>query len=556
MRRVLTVLAAGLVLAPASSAHARTGTTGRLLVTLERPAGTAKAQAAAVHAIAASTGARPGPTQAPQIGLTSLTPPRGTSPRAFARQLRRRPGVARVEAERRFALRYRPDDPALTIQEPAAGAPPGTPVQWWADRQNLPAAWELDRGGDATVAIIDVGIDGGHPELGGRIREAVDNDATSGHGGALTDESGHGTHVSSMACAAGDNGIGLVGAGLNCSLLVYKTDLSTGSVAQSIVQATDAGAQAINMSFGTDGSEPAAQAIVDAIEYAYGRDVVMAAAAADQPTEEQGDPSNVLQPTGTGPDITQGKGLSVTAANFNDGRASFAGRGTQISMAAYGAFQRPNGPIGIFGAFPANTTDLERSTVVPPSSGCGCRTSFQGDSRYAYIQGTSMASPMVAGVAALVRSYNPDLHAADVIRLLKETARRLPGQGWNAETGWGILDGGAAMKQAGLMDRRAPASRVTTTPKRARRTSITLRWKGSDTAAPKLTPRGIARFDLYRSTNGGPFHRIARTKARKLRLRLVPGRRYAFYTVAVDAAGNREAAPSRPDARLTVLRQG
>ena len=83
--------------------------------------------------------------------------------------------------------------------------------------------------------------------------------------------------------------------------MVERSDLSDFSVAQSIVDATDRGADAINMSFGTDGSRPAAHGIVDAIDYAYKRGVVLVAAAADDPIEEQGDPSNVLQPTGTGP---------------------------------------------------------------------------------------------------------------------------------------------------------------------------------------------------------------------------------------------------------------
>ena len=55
--------------------------------------------------------------------------------------------------------------------------------------------------------------------------------------------------------------------------------------------------------------------------------------AADSPVQEQGDPSNVLQPSGSGPDIAQGKGLSVTSANFSGGRSAFAGLGSEITMA-------------------------------------------------------------------------------------------------------------------------------------------------------------------------------------------------------------------------------
>ena len=56
-----------------------------------------------------------------------------------------------------------------------------------------------------------------------------------------------------------------------------------------------------------------------------------------------------------------------------------------------------------------------------------------------------MAAPIVAAVAALARDLNPDVHAADVIRALKETASRPPGSGWSPELGWGILNAGAAL---------------------------------------------------------------------------------------------------------------
>ena len=56
-----------------------------------------------------------------------------------------------------------------------------------------------------------------------------------------------------------------------------------------------------------------------------------------------------------------------------------------------------------------------------------------------------MAAPMVAAAAALVRHLNPDMPAAEIVRLLKQTARRPPGTGWTPDLGWGILDAGAAL---------------------------------------------------------------------------------------------------------------
>ncbi len=344
-RRSLVALMGACVLSVtlAPPVGAATQTTGRLLVTFESGvAGGPKAQASAVRSVLRRAGGRQARPGLPQIDTEVLRPPAGTGLRTFAATLRALPGVERVEVERRHELRYVPNDPSVGTPEPRATAP-DTSLQWWAGRTGLFAAWDVTRGADARVAIIDTGVDGKHPDLAGQILRAVDDDA-SGTGTATTDEIGHGTHVASLACAAGDNGIGLVGAGFGCKLLIYKTDLSDSSVARSIIAATDAGAQAINMSFGTDGSQPAARAIVDAIDYAVKRDVVLVAAAADEPVQEQGDPSNVLQPTGSGADITAGRGLSVTAANFADRRASFAGLGSQISLAAYGAYNVSGGP--------------------------------------------------------------------------------------------------------------------------------------------------------------------------------------------------------------------
>ncbi len=238
---------------------------------------------------------------------------------------------------------------------------------------------------------------------------------------ATTDSAGHGTHVASLACGAGNNGVGLAGAGLRCRMLILKSDFSDSSVAKAIVYAVDHGADAINMSFGTDPGVAPSQAVRDAVDYAFAHNVVMAAAAADTPIADQGYPADLLQPTGTGPDLAVDKGLSVTAADASDARASFAGQGSQISLAAYGAYDSSpaaSGPPGIFGAFTAGPNELETGSIgLPPHPPCTCRTTFAGDSRYAYVQGTSMATPMVSATGALIRHLNPDLTAAEIVRL-------------------------------------------------------------------------------------------------------------------------------------------
>jgi serine protease len=523
--------------------------TGRLLVTLE-PAGPARTAHASANAVLARAHARrTSPLLAP-LRLFTARPTRG-SLHALAQRLRVDGSVARVEVERRATVRSEPGDPALTTQEGANGTPAGTQVEWWAHRENFPAAWDVTHGAGAVIGVIDTGIDAAHPEFAGRIRATVDQDSDTDNPGH--DDAGHGTHVASLACANGGNGIGLAGAAYGCGLVIERSDLSDFSVAQSIVDATDRGADAINMSFGTDGTRPAAHGIVDAIDYAYQRGVVLVAAAADDPIEEQGDPSNVLQPTGTAADISKGKGLDVTAANVQDARASFAGRGTQISIAAYGTYGAPDGsgPRGIFGAFPSNLTSLETGSLVTGDPPCNCRAIFNGDSRYAYVGGTSMAAPQVTAVAAMVRHLNPDLTAGEIIRLIKRTARRPGGGGWNSDLGWGILDAGAAIAAARAEDRRAPLSRLTTSRK-LRRGRLTLHITGSDPALPDVVASGIDRFEIWRSVNGHRATRLRITPARTVHVRARHHRRYAFYSIAVDRAGNREPAPGRADARFRL----
>ena len=537
MRRVclLALLTSALGAAPAEASE-----TGRLLVSLKERGAAARAAAPAVLARAAARRAGPAVSQ---IGLVTVRAADGDT-RALAERLRADPLVRSVQAERRARPRLVPNDPALTDAEPAPGTPPGTVVQWWAQRTGLYEAWDVVRGANATVAVVDSGIDGSHPDLAGKVRAAID--ATTGGGGPLVDEAGHGTHVAALACGAGGNGSGGAGAGLDCGLIVAKTDFTDASVAKAIVEAADRGAHAINLSFGTDGGRPAPAAVSDAIDYAAAKGAVLVAAAADQQTDEQGDPANVLQPTGTGGDLDAGLGLTVTAATFSDQRASFAGRGSQISLAAYGAFERGSGPRGLLSAWPQGPTTFERGDLGPPPlPPCGCRTAFRGDARYAYLQGTSMATAIVSGVAALVRELSPDLSAPEVVRLLKETAKRPDGAGWSPELGGGIVDAAAAVRAARLIDRRAPASELSA---RRKRSTVTLRLLGRDDAPQGVIASGVDRFEIWRSSSGRPAVRIATTRKARFSIRTRRGGRYAFHAVAIDRAGNREPAPRRPDA--------
>jgi subtilisin family serine protease len=554
MRRVLLMLCAGLVLP--SAAHASGAErTGALLVTLAPGAAARTAShAGAARAVVASARARPSGFSVPQIRLVTVRPRPGESLRGLQRRLAADPRVEAVEPERRAELRYVPNDPALVTPETAPDTAAGTMVEWWVARTGFPLAWDISRGVGAIVAVIDTGAELAHPEFAGRVAASASFDAARTPAGI--DLVGHGTHVASLACAASDNGVGMSGAGLGCRLLIVKSDFTDSSVAASIVWAVDNGADAINMSFGTAAGAQPSGPVINAVEYAIAHGVVLVSAAADDPIEDQGYPSSVLQPTGSAPDIAQGRGLSVTAADFADHRASFAGRGTQISLAAYGAYEdgHDHGPPGIFGAFTAAPNALDTGSLGEGRP-CRCRATFGGDQRYAYLQGTSMAAPMVAAAAALVRHLNPDMGSLEIVRLIKQTARRPPGTAWNPDLGWGILDAGAALDVARTLDRRPPASRIRATAGRTRRPSLVLRWRGADVPRPGVAVSGLAGYELWRSLNGRPARRILITRRTSARVRLRSGSRHAFFTVAVDAAGNREPVPAAPDVRITVPRR-
>jgi serine protease len=163
-----------------------------------------------------------------------------------------------------------------------------------------------------------------------------------------------------------------------------------------------------------------------------------------------------------------------------------------------------------------------------------------------------MAAPQVAAVAALMRNVNPDLAAGDVIKLIKQTARR-PGGGWTSELGWGILDGGAAVVAARSTDRRAPTSRLSA-PRRSTKRTILLRWTGRDSAPPGVTASGIRYFDIYAAQDRGRAKRIGRTTALNMLFKAKLGSTYRFYTIAVDRAGNREVKRTHADATTRVAR--
>jgi serine protease len=489
-------------------------------------------------------------TAIPEIGMLSVELGPGGLP-ALRRELAGDPRVESVRPDPPVQLRYSPNDFAFTHHDPEA---PGDDLtQWNLIREGGPHAWDLSRGTGAEVAMVDSGVDGGHPDISHQIAGA----AAFGTSSPTTDPVGHGTHTAGLACGDSDNGFGIASMGFDCSLFIAKVAVPgpCSSVADAITAAANRNSDVISMSLG--GCDTG---LIPALSYAQSRGSILVAAGDNSPNPDGAcnppfplpDPHDCvypeewLQPLGTGPNAGFDRGLVVTSAKYDGTRSLFPGGGaemtTRVSVAAFGsASNSVGGQQGILSAWPANSVDDDSQDG---------RTTVNGDDRFSYLVGTSMATPQVAGVAALIRAVKPKIANTRVVHLIKATASHCGSYGDGI--GWGLIRADQAVAAAIDRDVAAPSSRV----KRAKRDSgvIDLKVKRHDTSGStgcvRLPSAGVKKVLIFASANGGPYHRIGKTTRTKLRFHGKPGRRYRFFSVAVDKAGNREAPPTRPDAKL------
>jgi serine protease len=551
------VVAADVQAAPVTPGPAATGRAVVLVATPDLPTGQGDPARARWHELRAESSGilarvadRDGlavETAVPEIGLLSVALPRGGLP-ALRERLSGDPKVEWVRPDPPAQLRYTPNDFAFT--HPDAHAPSGDLSQWNLVREGGPRAWDLSKGTGAEVAMVDSGVDGGHPDIAGRIAGS----AAFGTTNPTSDPIGHGTHTAGLACGDADNGFGVASMGFDCSLYIAKVTFPgpCSDVANAITSAANRNSDVISMSFG--GCDTG---LIPALSYAQSRGSVLVAAASNEPNPDGGCPplfltSNCiypeewLQPNGTGPSAGFDRGLVVTSAKY-DGTKSGFGEGTnRVSVAAFGSASNSiGGQQGILSSWPANPVDDDDS---------GGRTTVNGDSRFSYLVGTSMATPQVAGVAALIRAVKPNMANTRIVHLIKATASHCGSYGGNI--GWGLIRADQAVAAALDRDVGTPSSRI----KRARRVEggLALKIKREDTSGStscvRLPTAGVKKVVVFASSGGGRYHRIGKTTKAMLLFHGKSGRRYRFFSVAVDKAGNREPAPAKPDIKSRMKR--
>lgn len=306
---------------------------------------------------------------------------------ALQRAIERRPHVKFVEKNFVFAPTLLPNDPQYASQ-------------WHLPQILAPQAWDATQGvSGAVVAILDSGVDASHPDFAGKLVAGYNTYSNSTD---TTDAYGHGTEVAGAAGALTNNAEGVAGvAGAAPIMPVRVTDAlgraTAASLASGISWAADHGARVANLSFnGVVGNAT----IATAAQYAYNHGMLVVAASGN---------CACVDPTPESPYI-----LSVSATDETDSLASFSTTGPFVDLSA---------------------------------PGTNILTTVKGG-LYLADSGTSLASPIVAGVAALMFAVKPSITPALAMQLLESTAVDLGGAGYDETFGYGRVNASAAVAAA------------------------------------------------------------------------------------------------------------
>jgi subtilisin family serine protease len=320
-------------------------------------------------------------------GLYVVELPLNASETGVAQQLKHNPHLKFAELDRRVQVTFAPNDPYVGSE-------------WHLQKIGASTAWDTTQGAGVTIAILDTGVDGSHPDLANRMVAGwnfYDNNSNT------ADTLGHGTAVAGAAAATANNSIGVAGVAGQARIMPLRISDPSGfayasTVAKALTYAADNGARVANISF--DGMAGNAT-VQSAAQYMKSKGGLVVVAAGNHGVNEGIGATSSLIP--------------VSATDDNDQLTSWSSYGNFVALSA---------------------------------PGLNIWTTAQGGS-YWQCWGTSFASPIAAGVAALVMSAKPTLSNTQVENLLYSTAIDLGAPGRDASFGYGRVNAAAAVQAAG-----------------------------------------------------------------------------------------------------------
>ncbi|MBN2110396.1 MAG: S8 family serine peptidase [Methanosarcinaceae archaeon] len=370
----------------------------------------------------------------PYAGFKKLKIPKTKSVEEMVQIYSRNPNVEYAEPNFIASICMLPNDPYYSYQ-------------WHLDNDdyggiNMEEAWDISNGTGVTVAVLDTGVayedvtqGNSNKYIYKQAPDLAETNFVPGYDFVNNDEhpnddNNHGTHATGTIAQSTNNNLGVAGVAYNCSIMPVKVLDKQGSgshsqIADGIYYAANNGAQVISMSLGgPDGSTT----LEGALAYAYSKGVTIVCAAGNA-YEDGNLPSY--------PAAYDDYCIAVGATRYDETRSYYSNTGFYLDIAA------PGGDLTVNQSGDQYMDGILQQTFVNNISDYD-PTEFH----YYFFQGTSMATPHVSGVAALVisnaKANGKTLTPDEVREAIESTAEDLGEEGWDEEYGWGLVDAYAA----------------------------------------------------------------------------------------------------------------